>query len=471
MLLREIISVLFYLIPSDLDFLGTSDSLIPGLTPRKAAWEILQAVASGSYADVALERVYKKYGLTSLDRSLTTEISYGSIRKRIILDSWIDFCGKLPAIKQPPLLRWLLHIGIYQILFMEKIPVSAAVNTSVQLIKTTNLKKLAPVVNGLLRNVRRCKVEGVSLPLPLDSVERLAKEHSFPPWLASLFIEIRGFKGAELIIKKANQVPTLDLRVNRLKTNSKKLKDVFASRGIESSEINGFSYSLKIISSKGDLREWPGYKEGHWSVQDRSAQMSTTLLCPQPGEKILDACAAPGGKTTHIAELMEDRGEIWAVDKSQDRLKKVSENANRLGLKAIHILKADSSKLLETKPEWQGYFHKILLDAPCSGLGTLSRNPDARWRITEFEIEELIKAQFLLLEGLRPLLRPGGKMVYVTCTIHPKENFKQIARFLENYSDMKLLKESQTWPENSHSGDGFYVASMELENKSIISTL
>ncbi len=429
---------------------------------RGAAWEVLQFVSAGAYADVALDRVLKRWQLSSLDRALMTELAYGAIRQRLLLDCWLDYCGKISVKKQPPRLRWLLHLGLYQIFFMERIPNAAAVNTTVELAKNSKLVKLAPVVNGILRAAIRENNAGTKLPLPEGLPSRLAQAQSIPIWFAECLIRWRGEKGAEAIAKAANQVPPFDLRVNCLRVEPKKIQELFDASGIQSSLINGALNGLQVSTTgAGNLRLWPGYKEGYWCVQDRSSQWVAPLLDPQPGEKVLDACAAPGCKTTHIAEIMGDKGEVWAVDRSSKRLKKLEENLNRLGIRCVTSLVADSSSLLKIKPEWKEYFQRILLDVPCSGLGTLSRHPDARWRVSLEKIEELKVLQAKLLQGVFPLLAPGGRIVYSTCTIHPEENTFQIEKFVSRNSELDLLNEKQIWPEIANSGDGFYAATLQ----------
>lgn len=431
------------------------------MVSRKAAWEVLQAVSAGAYADVALNRAVKKYSLTGLDRSLTTELAYGSIRYRYLLDHWIDYLGKLPARKQPPLLRWLLHVGLYQILYMERIPVSAAINTTVQLTKGSQLHRLSSVVNGLLRSANRHLIEGNTFPVPLNTSKSLALENSLPDWLIEQLISELGIKHAEEIAKASNKSPTFDLRVNRLKSTPQIIQKEFEKVGIKSELIDDFPDSLELITGLGDLREWPGYELGQWCVQDRSSQWVAPLLDPKPGDHILDACSAPGSKTTHIAELIANQGEIWAVDRSLTRLNLVVENTTRLGSNAINFLVADSENLLIEKPKWKRYFQRILVDAPCSGLGTLARHPDARWRITPKKIEELVSLQQHLLEGVLPLLAPGGRIVYSTCTISQKENQLQVKRFVETHPEVQLTYEKQILPRKEHAGDGFYAAIIE----------
>jgi 16S rRNA (cytosine967-C5)-methyltransferase len=194
-------------------------------------------------------------------------------------------------------------------------------------------------------------------------------------------------------------------------------------------------------------------------VQDRSAQRIAPLLEPQPGQRILDACAAPGGKSTHLAELLGDQGEIWAVDRAEARLRRLERNAERLGLGSIRPLVADAAQLAVERPEWRGAFDRVLLDAPCSGLGTLARHADARWRIEPAAIGELVALQLLLLEALLPLLRPGGLLVYATCTVHPAENGELIAALRARHPQLELRFSQQWWP-GPGAGDGFYAAAL-----------
>ena len=429
-----------------------------GLETRKAAWEVIQAVGRGAFADVALDRIFNLYSFKSIDKSLITELSYGAIRQRYFLDCWIDYLGKVPAKKQPPLLRWLLHIGLYQIFKMERIPPAAAINTTVELAKTNHLKKLAPVVNGILRSALRSKEKGLSLPNSKNPSLELAKNESLPLWLVDELIDWKGVKGAQKIAQAFNIVRPIDIRVNRLCAQIKDVKENFDSHGIKNKFIPGCPYGLEVTSGFGELKKWPGYEEGRWSVQDRSSQLIAPLLGPLPGERILDACAAPGGKSTHIAELINNDGTIMSIDRSARRSKKIASNLKRLGTFCIQLIVADSNELLIKNPEWLSSFDRILIDAPCSGLGTLARHPDARWRMNKDNIQQLVELQSQLLISLAPLLKRGGRLVYSTCTIHPDENFNQIKNFLHLNSDLLLEYEKQIWPGEQGNGDGFYIA-------------
>ena len=475
-----------------------------GLAPRRLAWKVLEAVAAGAFADNALERELAKTNLAPLDRGLATELAYGAIRQRFLLDAWIDAHGRLKANRQPPRLRWLLHIGLYQLLFSSRVPASAAVNTSVQLAKEAGFAKLAPVVNGLLRAVARANNPQETpsdkthraetqraetqraethrantdadahsdadaarplnpwrgLALPEAEAASLALRHSLPPWLATQLLQWCRPEQAEAFGRSSNTPPVLDLRINRRRSSRAEVLAAFGAAGLTARALEDQEWGLCLAAASGDLRALPGFKEGHWCVQDRTAQAIAPLLAPQPGQRVLDACAAPGGKSTQLAELMDDQGEIWAVDRSEARLKKVVANAERLGMVSLQVLAADAADLLEIRPQWRGYFDRILVDAPCSGLGTLARHADARWRIQPDTIAELASQQQRLLERLAPLLQPTGRLVYATCTVHPQENGDVVAAFLACQPSWQLIHQQQWWP-SAQAGDGFYAAVLE----------
>ena len=212
-------------------------SPVNGLEARKAAWEVIQAVGGGAFADVALERIFNLYSFKSIDKALITELSYGAIRQRYYLDCWIDHLGKVPAKKQPPLLRWLLHLGLYQVLKMKRIPPAAAINTTVELAKTHHLKKLAPVVNGILRSALRSKERGLLLPKSNNPSLELAKNESLPVWLAEELIAWKGVEHAQQIAKAFNSVSPIDIRVNKLRADLKEVKEIFDSCGIHNQVI------------------------------------------------------------------------------------------------------------------------------------------------------------------------------------------------------------------------------------------
>ncbi|MEB3322666.1 MAG: 16S rRNA (cytosine(967)-C(5))-methyltransferase [Synechococcaceae cyanobacterium] len=454
----------------------SSTDAAPGLAARLGAWRVLEAVAAGAYADVALERELARHPLPPADRGLVTELAYGAIRQRRLLDAWLEAHGRVAAHRQPPRLRWLLHLGLYQILFTRRVPAAAAVSTSVELAKRAGLGRLATVVNGLLRAVLRRRADlppsgrepepWEGLMLPTDPVAAYGLRHSLPDWLAA---EVLGHwlppdaapGRAEAFGRACNAPPPLDLRVNPLRISRAELLEAFAVAGHRALPLEGLPQGITLPERPGDLRALPGYGEGSWSVQDRRAQRIAPLLDPRPGMAVLDACAAPGGKATHLAERMADRGEVWAVDRSEARLGRVRANAGRLGLEAVRTLAADAAELPDLRPDWRGRFDRILLDVPCSGLGTLARHPDARWRIDPSAIDGLVALQGRLLAAGALLLAPGGRLVYATCTVHPRENGGVIAAFLADHPGWILAESRQWWPGEDGGGDGFFAAVLE----------
>ena len=458
---------------------GNASPIPIGLAPRQLAWRVLQAVAAGAYADAALERELAAGNLAPLDRALATELAYGAIRQRSLLDAWIDAHGRVAALAQPPPLRWLLHVGLYQLLFSGRVPAAAAVSTTVELAKRGGLARLAPVVNGILRGVLRTRSALVLRPadaaapagpeplpawqglaLPADPAAALALRRSLPTWLAAELLRWLPSEEAEAFAQAANSPPPLDLRVNPRLISPEALRQAFAAAGVAAEAVAEAPLALTLPQRSGDLRGLPGFVEGQWCVQDRHAQAVVPLLDPLPGERILDACAAPGGKTTQIAACLEGRGELWAVDRSEARLRRLARNSERLGEGLIQTLAADATDLASLRPDWGFHFDRILLDAPCSGLGTLARHADARWRITPAAIDGLVELQARLLAGLAPLLAPGGRLVYATCTVHPRENGDQIRCFLATHPGWILREQRQWWP-GAAGGDGFYGAVLE----------
>lgn len=386
-----------------------------------------------AYTDIALDHVLKSREISPVDRGLVCELVYGVVRRQRTLDTLIDSLGKKKAQQQPPNLRIILHLGLYQLRYIDRIPPSAAVNTSVELAKANGLNKLAGVVNGLLRAYIRKADQSQALLQSNDIIEKLGKLHSFPNWIIATWLEQLSVAETEQLAAWFNQPPKIDLRVNILQTTVAKVANALSAAGVSVSPLSPLPQALRITTSAGAIETIPGYKEGWWVVQDSSAQLVTHLLDPQPGETIIDACAAPGGKTTHIAELMGDNGCVIACDRNLKRLQKVQENAQRLQLKSIQIHQGDSRHLTDLPAA-----DRVLLDAPCSGLGTLHKRPDIRWRQNKSAIEELSGIQRELLEQAATWIEPGGILVYATCTINPQENEKVIQSFLATHPEWKI---------------------------------
>ncbi len=421
--------------------------------PRQLAFIALRTVHRGAYADAALDRVLRQTNLSSADRRLVTQLLYGSVRRMRSLDALIDQLAKKKAHQQPPDLRTILHLGLYQLRYLSQIPASAAVNSTVQLAKENGFSGLAGFANGLLRQYIRLtrreqrgqggqgenhelQIHPVEDPLklPEDSVERLGVLHSYPDWIVAVWLEQFGLAETEQLCEWLNQPPAIDLRVNLLRSSIETVEAAMQSAGVCVSRVPHLPQALRLTGTIGAIEKLPGFTEGWWTVQDSSAQLVSHLLDPQPGEVIIDACAAPGGKTTHIAELIGDKGTVWACDRAASRLRKLKENAERLQLQSIQICVGDSRDLSRFKNSAD----RVLLDAPCSGLGTLHRHADARWRQTPQSVQELSVLQKELLEQTSTWVKPGGVLVYATCTLHPLENEQVMQEFLAHQPEWQI---------------------------------
>lgn len=432
---------------------------------------LLEVYKKGAYTDIALNKILTENQINNLDKGLICELVYGIVRRQRTLDHLITQFSTKKAEDQPLFLRIILQIGLYQLRYLNQIPASAAVNTSVELAKINKLGKLSGVVNGILREYIRKSQLNDPLKLPKNEVEKIGILESFPNWMIENFIAQIGLENTLKLCQWYNQTPKIDLRVNILKTSLDDLEKHFLEQNIKVTRINNLPQGLRLDQGSGNIEKLPGFQQGWFTVQDSSAQLVSHFLDPQPGEVIIDACAAPGGKTTHIAELIGDDGEIWACDVYPKRLKKVQENCDRLGLKSIKIQTADSRKLSQFK----GIGDRVLLDVPCSGLGTLHKRPDIRWRQTAEKIKEITQLQQELLENSATWVKKGGVLVYATCTINKAENEDIIEQFLEKNPQWEIEKPSfkipyvnlvesekwmKIWP-HKYNMDGFFMVKLQ----------
>ncbi len=463
---------------------------------RQLAFLALCAVEAGAYADAALDRALKPSkhqaqnsrlakpssegspypDLTPADRRLATELLYGCIRRQRTLDALIDQLAKKPAAQQPPKLRLLLHLGLYQLRYLDHIPESAAVDTTVELAKLGGMKGLSGFVNGVLRQYLRQATEGEVLNLPEDPAARIGVLHSYPDWIVELWrSQLPDWAEVEAVAQWFNQAPSIDLRINPLQGNVSDLEAALQAASLTVTRLPQLPQALRLSGSVGSVTALPGFADGQWMVQDSSAQLVGHLLDSQPGETVIDACAAPGGKTAHLAELMGNTGVIWACDRTASRLLKLKQNAKRLGLKNIRIHECDSTD----QAQFEKRADRVLLDVPCSGLGTLHRHADARWRQNPEAIAGLVELQKKLLNHTATWVKPGGILVYSTCTLNPQENEQVIEAFLRANSHWQMAQpalESPTrsyfaayateqgwykvWPHRSQQ-DGFFMARLK----------
>jgi len=420
----------------------------------KALIEILSKDVRPKHALDSLSRQFDRR-----DRSFLMEIVYGVLRFKDALDWILGQFLKNPA-KAGNFTLNNLRAALYQIYFM-RVPDWAVVNEAVELEKSASQHGKAALVNAVLRNVLRQR-EKFEPPLKFeDPLQRISVNTSHPKWLVKRWIGRFGEAETVSLAEANNRIPPLTIRVNTLRTTRAELISLLAAHGVESAPT-GFSPDgivLKEVGSHGEL----AFAHGLFAVQDEASQLITFLLDPRPGEKILDACAAPGGKTTHIAQLIHDSGEITAVEKDGERIAMLNDNINDLGVSSVTVLMADIAEL-----PGKGPFDRILLDAPCSATGVIRRNPDIKYRRKAKDLAEYGEKQLRLLRSASQLLRDGGTLVYSVCSIEPEEGEMVINEFLKTADEFRIIDAEadflrgfihegflRTYP-HKHNMDGFF---------------
>ncbi len=406
-------------------------------TPRAICLDILNRVEEADlHPDPLLTDSFKRYRhLTSLDRSFLTELTYGVIRWRGKLDWVIRQFSKIPFEKIELETLNILRLGLYQVLFLSRTPSSAAVNESVELAKRIRGRGGAGFVNAVLRSSIRQK-DDIRYPgITEDPTLHLSVVQSHPLWLVQRWVREMGVEETVRICASNNKISPLTLRANTLKINRKNLVEKLGREGLK---LLPTAYSAEgiVLQDPPPTSELPFLNQGLYVIQDEASQLVTSVLDPKPGERILDACAAPGGKTTHMAQRMENRGEIYALDLSKGKLELIEKICERLGIKIVKVLKADAAASL---PVPKGLmFDRVLADVPCSGFGTLRKNPDLKWRRGEKDIQRLSALQLSILANLSVYVKDGGLLTYSTCTVFHEENEGVVEKFLGGHPKFKL---------------------------------
>ena len=406
-------------------------------SPRAICLDILRRVQeAGRYPDSLLTDSFKQYrNLTSLDRAFLTELTYGVLRWRERLDWLIRYFSRVPFEKIELEILNILRLGLYQILFLSKTPFSAAVNESVELAKGIRGKGGAGFVNAVLRSILREK-EGIPYPdIHEETALHISVVYSHPLWVVRRWIEELGIEETLWVCTFNNQISPLILRTNSLRIGREELIEKLKGNALSPSPTT-FSGEGIVLNQSPPVSELPYLKEGYFIIQDEASQLVTSILDPNPGERILDACAAPGGKTTHIAQRMENKGEIYSLDLTLEKLDQIEEMCQRLGVKIVKTMKGDGTASLPIPKGME--FDRVLADVPCSGFGTLRRHPDLKWRRKEKDIERLAELQSLILENLSHHVNKGGILVYSTCTVFHEENEDVVEKFLDEHPEFQL---------------------------------
>lgn len=420
------------------------------LTVRGEALKILVEVEKGKFAQGLIDDIFNRGDWEEKDRRLLNELVLGVIRQKGLIDWILNQLVKQNIEGLDSHLLNILRLGIYQKKFLKKIPDYAIVSECVDLAKSSGRKKEADFINAILRNFLRDTPKIVFPDKFKEPALNLAIKFSHPRWLVERWLKRFGLEKTELLCEFNNQVPPLTIRVNTLKTDRHTLQKKLEKEGCKIKPTEFSPEGLRLLSG-ANIFQHPLFYSGFFQVQDESAMLVSHLFSPKKGEFIVDLCSAPGGKTTHLANLMRDEGEILALDVKQEKLEKVKENSQRLGIKSIKtlLLRGENISSLKRNPE------AILLDVPCSNLGVLRRRVEARWRIKPQKIKELKKKQLELLMESAAVLKKGGRLIYSTCTITPEENEEVVTEFVKNSKQIKIDKDCPLFLKQFQGRDGF----------------
>lgn len=439
------------------------------ISAREAALKALYRIdVEEAYSNLILDETLNRINVNEIDKPLITEIVYGVVSRKLSLDYIINKNSKVKSNKISPWIRNILRMGIYQILYLTKIPASAAVNESVKLARKYGHHASAGFVNAILRKVTGLG-EGIFETENMNDVKRISILHSHPEWVVRRWVGQYGVEFTQDLCRVNNERPKIAIRVNTLIASKEELIEAFNEKGIKVSESK-ISKNGLIFQQGNPINEL--FQKGLYTVQDEAAMLVSEVLDPKPGETVADVCSAPGGKTTHIAQLMENRGKIYAWDIHRHRVELVEKAAKRLGVEIIETRMQDAAQLNETLI---GKCDKVLVDAPCSGLGVIRRKPEIKWTRTEEDLGTLAGLQRKILAAASNYLKNGGRMVYSTCTLNEDENEKVIEEFISKNKNFEIEavekkkydilsnKEASGYLNlypNIHGTDGFFIAAL-----------
>lgn len=438
--------------------------------PRKAALELLCRIETeGTYSNLGLQDALAYVQYSAADRRLLTRLVYGVLENRLYIDAVIRKYSKTAPEKMKPWVLNALRIALYQLKWMERIPASAAINESVKLVKL-RYGALSGFANGVLRTALR---QGVDLAdIDCGTTQGLSLLYSHPLWMVERWVGRFGFEKTEAILKANNTPNVLTLRVNSLKVTPRELIRDLEVQGVFAHESPLLEEAL-LITELGDqeLPDLQAFKEGLFNVQDISSMLVSRAIAPKAGERILDLCAAPGGKTTHLAEVMGNQGEIIAQDIYPHKVKLIEESALRLGITSVQAVQGD---VLDTKSQWLNGFDHVLLDAPCSGTGIIRKKPEIRFNRKPEDILALSRLQGELLEQAKGYVKNHGQLIYSTCTMEYEENEGVLQEFLSRNPEFSLVDVNDKIPESLRNAtptiriypsadglDGFFIAVMK----------
>src|SRR5579883_3410330 len=398
-------------------------------TSREVALEVLRRVdADGAWSGVLLRRALDRGELSAPDEALATDLTLGTLRHRAEVDWALAQVLRRPLETLPPAVRTVLRLGAYQILFLDRVPAAAACSESVELAKRVGHPGTVRLVNAVLRRLADLRPR---VPEDDGSAERIALRTSHPLWLVRRWIDRFGVEEARELCEANNRTPPSAIRLNTLRGEPERLAGLLEEAGVATRPSAFLPEGRRIVAASREARE-AAYRAGLCTPQDEGAMLVARLVAPRPGETVIDACAAPGGKTTHMAPLMENTGRIVACDVVPWKLEVVERQCERLGVTNVELRVLDAAHLGDEYPEAAD---RVLVDAPCSGLGVVRRRPEIKWRVRPEQLGALAARQRRILGGAARAVRPGGLLVYSVCTLEPEEGQEVIARFLDEHPE------------------------------------
>ena len=409
---------------------------------RHIALSILDKISNqgGTLDEILDDLPNTENKISRRDRSLINAIVFGVLRWQGKLDYIINYFSKRNIKKIDYNIKNILRMGIYQIIFLSRIPDAAAVNSAVEMTKAKGFPWAAGYVNALLRRTSREYDQVVYPDKNKDPIGNICTEKSMPAWLIKRWIKRFGIEETHALCDRINSIPNITVRINTLKADFEQLNQSLKN-DVDEMGYTGYSYcGLYFSRPKKPIPEMESFINGWFHVQDEAAQLISLLLDPKPGEIILDACSGLGGKTSHIAQIMSNKGKITALDIDKNKLDRLKNEMDRLGIKNVNTIDVDITNPLD-KMQF-GEFDRILLDAPCTGLGVLQKNPDAKWNSKKQNLIYHKEKQLKLLHNIAPLLKTSGVIVFAVCSMEPEENDDVIKEFLNNHSDFAIDKHS-----------------------------
>ncbi len=410
----------------------------PAADARRLALSILDALATRRRTlDALLEDLDRREHLDSRDRAFLNTLVYGVLRWRGRLDGAIGQVSRIPLKKVDPRVLNILRLGLFQIHYLDRVPVSAAVNTSVEMTKAVAAPWVVKFVNAILRRLASDPAGAPGGGRVRSALSVLSVEKSMPEWLVARWVNRFGEEQTGSLCDAFNTVPALTLRTNTLRTSRERLMGELAPFAGTVWPTPHSPDGICLTGLSRPIGEIPAFEEGLFQVQDEAAQLVTRLAAPEPGETILDACAGLGGKTGALAQLMDNRGRILAVDIKEAKLRRLTDDMKRLGIQIVDTLVTDLSQK-ESVLDPGGPFDRIFLDAPCSGLGVLGKNPDTKWSVSKADLARCQRRQRTLLGRVASLVRPGGLLVYAVCSVEPEENEGVASNFLDRHTEFSL---------------------------------